>query len=377
MKEGKNYKKLKDVAKYYNGLTYKPTDVTDDGVLVLRSSNIQDNKLSLLDQVKVSIKLDEKLKVHKGDLIMCSRNGSKSLIGKVAIIPEEIKDLTFGTFMMIFKSEYNPFLYYFFLSDVFKKQIWKGEATMINQITRYMLDEVSVPVPPLPEQQRIVEYLDTQFAKIEALKANAAKQLQAAKDLFQSALKDLMTPKDGWSKKQFGEVCDYRKIQDKWKDIPYIGLEHIEAHTGKLLGSINSNEVESSTFKFQQGDVLYGRLRPYLQKVIIAPFDGCCSTEIFPIKSEVINHNFLKYWLLSDEVTTIMNESCSGCRMPRANMTDFRKETISFPQQSEQLQLVDSLNSITQNIHSLEENYEQTITLCSDLKQSLLKQIFE
>ena len=236
--------------------------------------------------------------------------------------------------------------------------------------------EVNVEENP-DDQQRIVSYLDSGFEKIEAIKTNAANQLQAAKDMFQAALKELLTPKKGWSMKQFGEVCDYHKVQDKWKDIPYIGLEHIEAHTGNLLGSINSNEVESSTFKFQQGDVLYGRLRPYLQKVIIAPFDGCCSTEIFPIKSEIINHNYLKYWLLSDEVTTIMNESCSGCRMPRANMTDFRKQIISFPNQSEQFQIVNSLNRITQNIHSLEENYDQTITLCNDLKQALLKKIFE
>ena len=75
------------------------------------------------------------------------------------------------------------------------------------QITRLSLKNVYIHVPPLAEQERIVSLLDTQFAKIDALKANAASQLQAAKDLFQAALKDLLTPKEGWDKKKFGDLC--------------------------------------------------------------------------------------------------------------------------------------------------------------------------
>lgn len=190
-KEGWEKKMLKDISTYYNGLTYKPTDVTDKGFLVLRSSNIQNNILSLEDQVRVSVDINEKLKVHKGDIIMCSRNGSKALIGKVALIPEEYNDMTFGTFMMVFKGNYNPFLYYFFLSDLFKKQIWRGEATMINQITRYMLDEVYVYFPPLPEQERIAARLDAISEKVKALQANYDNTITLCNDLKQSLLKSI------------------------------------------------------------------------------------------------------------------------------------------------------------------------------------------
>jgi len=189
--EGWERKMLKDVSTYYNGLTYKPTDVSDKGFLVLRSSNIQNNILSLEDQVRVSVDINEKLKIHKGDIIMCSRNGSKALIGKVAIIPEEYNDMTFGTFMMVFKGGNNPFLYYFFLSDLFKKQIWRGEATMINQITRYMLDEVYVYFPSLPEQERIAARLDAISEKVKALQANYDQTLTLCNDLKQSLLKSI------------------------------------------------------------------------------------------------------------------------------------------------------------------------------------------
>lgn len=235
--------------------------------------------------------------------------------------------------------------------------------------------EVNVEENP-DDQQRIVSYLDAEFAKIEAIKANAEKQLQAAKDLFQAALKELLTPKEGWEEKKFGDVCHYYKVQGKWENIEYIGLEHIEAHTSNLLATISANDVESSTFKFNKGDVLYGRLRPYLQKVVIAPFDGCCSTEIFPIKSNIINNAFLKYWLLSDRVTEIMINSCSGCRMPRANMNDFKQETIHYPQFEDQQRIAARLDALSANVKALQTNYTETITLCNDLKQALLKKVF-
>lgn len=189
-KEGWVEKKLGDLSLYYNGLTYKPSDVSKQGFLVLRSSNIQNNKLSLEDQVRVSVVVNDKLKIHKGDIIMCSRNGSKALIGKVAIIPEEYEDLTFGTFMMVIKSKFNPFLYYFFLSERFKGQIWKGEANMINQITRYMLDDVFVCLPTnIDEQHRIVARLDALSANVKALQTNYTETITLCNDLKQALLK--------------------------------------------------------------------------------------------------------------------------------------------------------------------------------------------
>ena len=113
-----------------------------------------------------------------------------------------------------------------------------------------------------------------------------------------------------------------------------------------------------------------------MEKVIIAPFDGCCSTEIFPIKSNVVNNVYLKFWLLSDAVTDIMNESCSGCRMPRANMNSFKEEYIQYPSEQEQIIIANKLVDLQNMIGEIQFNYEQTITLCNDLKQSILKDIF-
>ena len=90
--------------------------------------------------------------------------------------------------------------------------------------------------------------------------------------------------KKGWTTKRLGDVCDFDKEQGVHRGLPYVELEHIESNTGRFIGSLDPQPVKSSTFRFSTEHVLYGRLRPYLNKAIAPDFEGHCSTEIFPIK---------------------------------------------------------------------------------------------
>ena len=190
-KEGWEEKALKEISKYSIGLTYKPTDVSDNGTIVLRSSNIQNDKLDLNDIVRVTCPIKDNLYVQEGDILMCSRNGSAKLVGKVAVIPETTERMTYGTFMMIIRGDYNPFLFYFFKSDDFRNQIKHGEANMINQITRYMLDDVVVNVPPISEQQSIVETLGSLKSKVDRLQENYDKISQECDAMKQAILRQV------------------------------------------------------------------------------------------------------------------------------------------------------------------------------------------
>ncbi len=154
-KDGWKLTNLKDIAEYFNGLTYSPKNVSDEGVVVLRSSNVQEDKILLNDIVRVNSPIKEKLYVKLGDILMCSRNGSQRLVGKTATIPNLKEKMTFGTFMMIVRSDSNFFIEWFFKSDLFKRQITSGENTMINQVTRYMLDKIVIPMPDLATQKSI------------------------------------------------------------------------------------------------------------------------------------------------------------------------------------------------------------------------------
>jgi len=155
-----NIVKLSDISEYFNGLTYSPKDVSEEGTIVLRSGNIQNGKMKYLDIKRVNKKIKDKLYVKPTDILICSRNGSQKLIGKSSLIGEIKEPMTFGTFMMILRSEHNEYLQWFIKSKLFKKQILKGESTMINQITRYMLDDISLPFPDKKNYTKIVKELD-------------------------------------------------------------------------------------------------------------------------------------------------------------------------------------------------------------------------
>ena len=145
--KGYPIKVLSEIAEYWNGLTYKPEDVSDEGIIVLRSSNIQNATLDFADIVRVSCKIGDKKYVQDNDILMCSRNGSARLVGKVALIKEVEEPMRFGAFMMIIRSAYYSYLMTYFQMPAFRMQIATGATTTINQITGRMLDAVKLPVP--------------------------------------------------------------------------------------------------------------------------------------------------------------------------------------------------------------------------------------
>ena len=156
---GYHIKHLSEIAEYWNGLTYKPEDVVNNGTIVLRSSNIQNAQLDFEDIVRVNCPISEKKYVQENDILMCSRNGSARLVGKVALIKNVKEPMSFGAFMMIIRSKYYPYLMTYFQMPAFRTQITTGATTTINQITGKMLDEIILPVPRLSELDNYLNFV--------------------------------------------------------------------------------------------------------------------------------------------------------------------------------------------------------------------------
>lgn len=181
----------------------------------------------------------------------------------------------------------------------------------------------------------------------------------------------------GWELKKLGAVCKFEKTPKKQKQLPYVGLEHIESNTGLFIGSFEPLDVKSSTFQFDNLHILYGRLRPYLNKVLIPEFAGHCSTEIFPIKPfNSVERKFLFYWFLSDSTVAKINGTCTGARMPRADMNEILDFTIPFPPLSEQKRIVAILDEAFTAIAKAKENAEKNLKNARELFESYLQNIF-
>jgi type I restriction enzyme, S subunit len=164
------------------GLTYSPTDVSDSGIPVLRSNSIQNGMLDLSDLKRVAVEVKESVLVEEGDLLICARNGSRALVGKTAMIPALPEKMAFGAFMAIFRSRINPFLLRFINSPLFREMIDEVNTVTINQITQENLRETAFPLPPLPEQHRIVAKIDLLMSMCDTLEQqiDAARKTQSA-----------------------------------------------------------------------------------------------------------------------------------------------------------------------------------------------------
>lgn len=182
--KGYPVKVLPEIAEYWNGLTYKPEDVSDEGTIVLRSSNIQNATLDFADTVRVSCKIGDKKYVQDNDILMCSRNGSARLVGKVALIKDIEEPMSFGAFMMIIRSEYYPYLMTYFQMPAFRAQITTGATTTINQITGRMLDIVKLPVPDMDVINEFADFVN----QVDKSKVAVQKALDETQILFDSLM---------------------------------------------------------------------------------------------------------------------------------------------------------------------------------------------
>ena len=182
--KGYPVKVLPEIAEYWNGLTYKPEDVSDEGTIVLRSSNIQNATLDFADTVRVSCKIGDKKYVQDNDILMCSRNGSARLVGKVALIKDIEEPMSFGAFMMIIRSDYYPYLMTYFQMPAFRAQITTGATTTINQITGRMLDIVKLPVPDMDVINEFADFVN----QVGKSKVAVQKALDETQILFDSLM---------------------------------------------------------------------------------------------------------------------------------------------------------------------------------------------
>jgi type I restriction enzyme S subunit len=191
--------KLKYIGETIIGLSYTPEDIVDEGqgILVLRSSNIQNGKLCLEDNVYVrgDLRIKEKIITRKGDILICSRNGSRNLIGKNIVIDERVEGNTFGVFMTIFRSSNWSFLAKVFNSTLFLKQTDLYLTSTINQLTVDTLNGFLIPFPPILEQQQIVDYIDHHTKEIDKLISIEQRRIDTLKEYRQSLISEVVTGK--------------------------------------------------------------------------------------------------------------------------------------------------------------------------------------
>ena len=195
--------KLKFLGTVRNGLTYSPEDLSDDGTLVLRSSNIKKGKVYDADNVYVNMFVPQNLILKENDLLICSRNGSAKLIGKNALINEKYAGSSFGAFMAVFRSKYNEYIHYVLNSNIFDYYIGSFLTSTINQLTNRNLLNLSIPFPASKtERQQIISFLKKKCSMIDFIIDKKKEQISCLTQYKQSIVYEYVTGKKQVSEKE-------------------------------------------------------------------------------------------------------------------------------------------------------------------------------
>ena len=246
----------------------------------------------------------------------------------------------------------------------------------------------AVPVPSLPEQQRIVDILDQEFAKIDALKANAEKSLQAAKDLFQATLKKELEPKEGWKKYCLKDVCtDYGDYGMSLPSKAFDGVRYLRITDITEWGELNNDSVSvdgdviEDRYMLKDGDVLFARTGATVGKTLIydPSFGKCCYAGYLiryrPDKSIVLPR-ILFFITHSTPYYDWVAKNQKLATLPNISAKLYNGFELTLPSIKEQDDIVSRLDILAGKSKDLNENYQKTLTLCDDLKQSLLRKAF-
>jgi type I restriction enzyme, S subunit len=181
-------KSLGEIGECIIGLTYKPENVVEHGLLVLRASNIENAQLTYDDNVYVDLKVPDHLVTRRGDILICVRNGSRGLIGKCAMIDEAAAGVTFGAFMSVYRTKHWRFIFHAFQAHDIQRQIHENIGATINQITNKDLKAFRVQLPPEDEHTAIAGVLSDMDAEIAALEQRLAKTLALKQGMMQELL---------------------------------------------------------------------------------------------------------------------------------------------------------------------------------------------
>ncbi|WP_421278735.1 restriction endonuclease subunit S [Aeromonas veronii] len=364
----------KDNADFYTG------NIPWATVRDMRSDVITDTEYKITES---AIKNSSTNIIPSGSVIIATRVG----LGKVCLLNQDTainQDLR-GIFPKDAEKLSTRFLFWW-LKSVAHLIVAEGTGATVQGVKLPFVKSLQIPLPPLPEQQRIVAILDEAFEAIAAARTNTEQNHQNARNLFESYLQSVFRQHgNGWVERNFSEVCEISSTlvdprQDEYLEQLHIGGANIEAKTGKLLELRTAREENliSGKFIFDESMVLYSKIRPYLMKVVRPDFKGLCSADIYPLspKSGLLDRNYLFHMLLSPQFTDYANAGSARAGMPKVNRGHLFSYRCFFPPIEQQIEFAASLDAIHEETQCLESLYQRKIAALDELKQSLLQQAF-
>jgi len=402
MKEG--WSTIGDLCDKINGL-WKGKVGPFINVGVIRNANFTKSFTLSFDNIEyldVEAKQYKTRKLQKGDLIVEKSGGSeKQPVGRTVLFDRDEGEYSFSNFTSVLRIKdrevispeflYKYILFVYLRGDTRKMQ---KATTGIHNIEFDKFLSIPVPKIPLSEQQSIVDYLDSAFAKIDAMKANAEKALNEAKALFQASLKEMLEPKEGWEEKKLGSIAEdsadgpfgsnlKKEHYTTKKEVRIIQLSNIgedgwreentKYTTFEHLKNISRSEVEPN-------DIVIAKMMPAGRAILCPSHEKkfVLSSDAVKIKlKKGVVTRFILHSINSPYFRKEVYNNVTGSGRVRTSLTKLRECIIYLPSLTEQQSIVATLDSLKSKVDRLQSNFEKISQECDALKQAILRQVFE
>lgn len=374
---------LLDKATLLNGLTYTPDNVKDNGLLVLRSSNIQNNQLSLEDALYVNCIVEDKKRIKDGDILICVRNGSAALIGKCAQAHRDY-DATFGAFMAVLRGNHNNYIHQILQQGTIQKEISKNSGATINQITNGDFKLIKIALPTSNGEEVAIA---SSLSNVDKLISSSEKLITKKKAIKQGAMQELLTGKrrlpgfsGEWENIVLGAVSSFysggtpsKKREDWWDgNIPWISSSDLTEDaitTVNINRYISQDAVEHSATRICPKEAVLIVSRVGVGKVAVTPCELCTSQDFTTIVSSRHNPYFLAYMLLPTMKELAMQ--AQGTSIKGVTVEDIQKIKMPTPTIDEQNQIVNILANMDSEIEAL----NQKLSKYRQVKQGMMQQL--
>lgn len=383
---------LTDKCELLNGLTYTPDNVQDNGLLVLRSSNIQNGQINLGDTVFVNCMVDKEKYVKKDDILICVRNGSAALIGKCAKADRDYY-ATFGAFMAVLRGQNNDFIFQLLQQGNIQKHINKNSDSTINQITNADFKSIVIPWPSEADER---ETIATALSDIDALITNLEKLIAKKKAIKQGSMQELLTGNkrlsgfiDPWAKHMVKDLgVFYSGLSGKGKSDFGCGTAHYITFLNVLTNTkININALErvrvsegESQNTVKKGDLFFNTSSETPEEV------GMCAALLDDVENTYLNSFcfglritnpemyplFLSYYFNSQEGRQIMKVLAQGATRYNLSKTNFSETIITVPDKEEQIAIAHLLLDMDLEIDTLFAKLEKTRNMKKGMMSELL-----
>ncbi len=396
MRKDWEIKKLSDISSVFNGnsINAKVKEVKytniGSGLPFIATKDVSfESKLDYENGVKIPFNEKNNFKLAPANTVLiCAEGGSAGR--KIGFTNQEV---CFGNklFATVPKNGVlSKYVYYYYFSSSFQKYFSSELAGVIGGVSMAKFKQIEIPIPPLPEQQRIVSILDQAFAAIAKAKANAEQNLNNAKALFESYLQGVFENKgESWQELTLNEVSvEFSRGKSKHRprgDKSILGGDYPLIQTGDISSANHWLKTYSSTYNekglaqsklWRKGTICIAIVGANVAETAILDFDSCFPDSVIGIvvKPQKANNEYVEYLLQSFKA--YLKEKGKGTARDNINLATFENQKFPFPSVKEQQTIVIKLNALQNESKKLQSIYQKKLTDLEELKKSILHKAF-